>query len=123
MVTDLYAALGVETAAEAAQVRAAYLRLMRQHHPDLRPWDPVAQERARDLNAAFEVLGDPVKRAAYDRLRTPSRGTAAVTLVRAPASAYSEERASFRQSVSASVLRFAALLLALGVLLLTVAPQ
>lgn len=124
MRTDLYAALGVGPDAEATEIRAAYLRLMRLHHPDHRSGDPQAQERARHLNAAFDVLGDTVKRAAYDRLRARRERTAAVTVVGPRAAAYSPERDSFQRSFSASILRMVAVLVATGaVLLLAVAPQ
>ena len=64
---DHYEVLGVEKDVDARTLRAAYLARMRVHHPDLRPGD--AGERARQLNRAYEVLRDPARRAAYDRLR------------------------------------------------------
>ena len=67
MNNDHYEVLGVEQDVDARTIRAAYLARMRVHHPDLRPGD--AGERARQLNQAYEVLRDPVRRAAYDRLR------------------------------------------------------
>jgi DnaJ-class molecular chaperone len=128
MRTDLYATLGVDPDADAATVRAAYLRLMREHHPDHRPGDERAADAAREANAAYEVLGDAVKRAAYDRLRTP-RGhgkrapIAAVTIVRPPA--YSEERVVYQQAFSAATMKAGVVLLLVGVLLslLTFAVQ
>lgn len=58
-----YEVLGVSVRATAAEVRAAYRRAARDHHPDA-GGDP---RRMSDLNAAWHVLGDPVRRAAYDR--------------------------------------------------------
>lgn len=73
---DLYAILGVSTDAEPAVIRAAYLALVRLHHPDAAT-SPQEQARAelrtKDLNAAYAVLGDPKRRADYDALRRRPR--------------------------------------------------
>jgi hypothetical protein len=58
-----YEVLGVDIAASPEELRSAYRLAARDHHPDA-GGDPV---RMRDLNAAWHVLGDPVRRAAYDR--------------------------------------------------------
>jgi hypothetical protein len=58
-----YDVLGVSFGATVEEVRAAYRRAARDHHPDA-GGDPA---RMTDLNAAWHVLGDPVRRAAYDR--------------------------------------------------------
>jgi DnaJ domain len=58
-----YEVLGVEITATDAEVRAAYRRAARDHHPDAGGDD----RRMQDLNAAWQTLGDPVRRAAYDR--------------------------------------------------------
>ena len=58
-----YEVLGVSFGATAEEVRAAFRRAARDHHPDA-GGDPA---RMSDLNAAWHVLGDPVRRAAYDR--------------------------------------------------------
>ncbi len=80
-----YDALGVAPDAAPEDIRRAYLRLAREHHPDLQD-DPRAQDRAqarmRDINAAWSVLGDPGRRAAYDRDR--GRGGAAAGSPAAP---------------------------------------
>ena len=65
---DPYKILGVSPDADDAAVRAAYRALMRLYHPD-RNADPQAQLRAREVTAAFAVLGDPGKRTAYDASR------------------------------------------------------
>jgi molecular chaperone DnaJ len=65
---DYYAALGVAPGASAAEIRTAFRRLARQYHPDVNP-DPGAAERFRTIVAAYEVLSDPARRAAYDARR------------------------------------------------------
>jgi hypothetical protein len=65
MSANHYQILGVAPGADGAAIRAAYRALMRVYHPD-RNGDPEAQSRAREITAAFAVLGDPEKRAAYD---------------------------------------------------------
>jgi hypothetical protein len=62
---DHYRILGVAPGAEDAVIRAAYRALMRMYHPDTNS-DPKAQSRVREITAAFAVLGDPERRAAYD---------------------------------------------------------
>ncbi len=70
--------LQVDPAADAGVIDAAYRRLVREHHPDVSA-RPDAVQRTRELNAAYEVLRDPARRAAYDRERaaTTSRASAA----------------------------------------------
>ena len=68
MTPDHYEILGVAPGADGAVIRAAYRALMRTYHPD-RNDDPQAHARVRDITAAFAVLGDPEKRAAYDAAR------------------------------------------------------
>jgi curved DNA-binding protein CbpA len=70
---DHYGALGVHPTADHATIRAAYRRLVREVHPDVRPDDPEADEAARRLNAAWTVLSDSARRASYDRLRAARR--------------------------------------------------
>lgn len=64
---DHYATLGLDRRCTTAQIRAAYRLLVKRHHPDVNPDSPDATERARELNAAHEVLSDPERRRAYDR--------------------------------------------------------
>ncbi len=65
--TDLYALLGVERGADAATLKRAWRRLAMLHHPDRNPDDPDAVGRLAAINAAYDVLSDPERRALYDR--------------------------------------------------------
>jgi molecular chaperone DnaJ len=62
---DYYGILGVRRDASAEDIKRAYRRLAREYHPDVNP-DPVAQEKFKDINAAYEVLSDPQKREIVD---------------------------------------------------------
>ena len=63
---DLYAVLGVDRTADADAIRTAYRRLAREHHPDVNPDDPAAEERFKRVSAAHHVLSDPDNRKLYD---------------------------------------------------------
>jgi curved DNA-binding protein len=65
---DYYSALGVASDASADDIKRARRKLARKYHPDLSK-DPNAGERMKEINEAYEVLGDAEKRAAYDKLR------------------------------------------------------
>ena len=62
-----YATLGLDRRCTAAQIRAAYRLLAKQHHPDLNSGSCEAVKRTQALNAAHEILNDPERRLAYDR--------------------------------------------------------
>jgi curved DNA-binding protein CbpA len=64
---DLYQLLGVPPDASREEIAAAWRRQARAAHPDARPADTDAPGRFRALTQAWQVLGDPVRRAAYDR--------------------------------------------------------
>ena len=64
---DYYDILDVPRTADEKEIRQAYRRLARQHHPDVNPGDDTAAERFKEINAAYEVLSDADKRAKYDR--------------------------------------------------------
>lgn len=68
MEPDLYEVLQVHPAAEPEVIEAAFRRLSRKYHPDLNP-APGATEATQRLTAAYQVLRDPARRAAYDRDR------------------------------------------------------
>jgi hypothetical protein len=64
---DYYTVLGVRRDASLEQIAEAYRRMARKCHPDANPDDPQAERQFMKVQAAFEVLSDPAKRAAYDR--------------------------------------------------------
>jgi molecular chaperone DnaJ len=65
---DFYRVLGVSRDTSDEAIKKAYRKLVFQHHPDRNPDSMQAEAKIRDLNAAYEVIGDPEKRRTYDRL-------------------------------------------------------
>jgi curved DNA-binding protein len=79
---DYYKIMGVDRNADENTIRRAYRKLAKKYHPDKNPGNKQSEEKFKAINEAYEVLGDPQKRAKYDRLsdsyRTrQSRGGAA----------------------------------------------
>jgi len=64
---DYYQILGVSRNASEKEIKQAYRRLARKHHPDLNPGDKSAEEKFKEMNAAYEVISDPEKRKKYDQ--------------------------------------------------------
>ncbi|MFZ5907552.1 MAG: molecular chaperone DnaJ [Nitrospirota bacterium] len=64
---DYYKTLGVNRDASQDEVKKAFRKLARKYHPDLNPGDKVAEQKFKELNEAYEVLGDSKKRAEYDQ--------------------------------------------------------
>jgi DnaJ-class molecular chaperone len=64
---DPYTVLGVSRLAEAAEIKSAYRKAAKKHHPDQNAGDPKAQARFAELNQAHEILSDPAKRDEFDR--------------------------------------------------------
>ena len=66
---DYYGVLGVPKNASAAEIKKAYRKLAQQFHPDANPGNVEAEDRFKEISAAYDVLGDAEKRASYDRVR------------------------------------------------------
>src|SRR3954471_6495804 len=64
---DLYKTLGVDKKASQDDIKKAYRKLARKYHPDRNPDDAQAEGRFKEVQAAYDVLGDPDKRKQYDR--------------------------------------------------------
>lgn len=63
---DYYKVLGIDKKASAADIKKAYRKLAMKYHPDKNPDDKLAEEKFKELNEAYEVLGDEEKRKKYD---------------------------------------------------------
>src|SRR5215210_8736269 len=69
---DPYGLLDVARTATDDDVRKAYRRLARKHHPDANPDDPHAEERFKEIQQAYETLSNPKRRRDYDERSRPS---------------------------------------------------
>src|ERR1700737_1361771 len=65
--TDPYETLGVSKDASQEAIQKAYRRLAKKFHPDLNPGNKQAEEKFKDISTAYDLLGDPQKRARFDR--------------------------------------------------------
>ena len=63
---DYYEVLGVSKTADAAAIKKAYRKLAKKYHPDTNAGDPVAEEKLKEVNEAYDVLGDEKKSSAVD---------------------------------------------------------
>jgi molecular chaperone DnaJ len=64
---DYYALLGVSRDAKPEEIRKAYRHLARKHHPDVNPGNKAAEEKFKEISAAYEILSDEKKRKIYDQ--------------------------------------------------------
>ncbi len=64
---DYYQTLGVERGADAEEIRKAYRKLARKHHPDLNPGDKSAEDRFKKVQEAYDILSEPKKKQMYDQ--------------------------------------------------------
>jgi DnaJ-class molecular chaperone len=95
---DLYTVLGVGRDASPDEIRGAYRRAARASHPDLHRNDALAAERFKQVQTAYEVLGDSDRRAAYDDSLAPSASTG-----QAPARAVAEAPVSLARELGETV--------------------
>ena len=65
---DYYQTLGVSKTSSEKEIKQAFRKLARKHHPDVNPGDKTAEANFKEINEAYEVLGDPEKRRKYDDL-------------------------------------------------------
>src|SRR5437763_1129489 len=65
---DYYSTLGVAKTASEKEIKQAYRKLARKHHPDVKPGDKSTETRIKEQNEAYEVLSDAAKRTRYDEL-------------------------------------------------------
>jgi DnaJ-class molecular chaperone len=65
---DYYSTLGVAKTATEKEIKQTFRKLARKHHPDVNPGDKAAEAKFKEINEAYEVLGDPAKRKKYDEL-------------------------------------------------------
>src|SRR5207237_9437745 len=66
---DYYAVLGLQKGATEKEITRAYRKLAKQHHPDANPGNKDAEEKFKDISAAYDVLSDAAKRKEYDEVR------------------------------------------------------
>lgn len=75
MAADPYTTLGVKKDAAPADIQKAYRRLAKKLHPDLNPGDKTAEDKFKEVSAAYDLLSDPEKRARFDRGDIDASGT------------------------------------------------
>jgi DnaJ-class molecular chaperone len=74
LANDPYAELNLQRSASADEVRKAFRKLAKQYHPDANPGNAAAEEKFKQVSAAFDILSDPVKRAKFDKREIDAEG-------------------------------------------------
>src|SRR3977135_3768603 len=75
LAADPYITLGVKKDATPDDIQKAYRRLAKKLHPDLNPGNKTAEEKFKEVSAAYDMLSDPEKRARFDRGEIDASGT------------------------------------------------
>src|SRR6202158_2743976 len=75
LAVDPYTTLGVKKHATQEEIQKAYRRLAKKLHPDLNPGNKIAEEKFKEVSAAYDLLSDPDKRARFDRGEIDASGT------------------------------------------------
>src|SRR6202140_49186 len=75
LAVDPYTTLGVKKHATQEEIQKAYRRLAKKLHPDLNPGNKIAEDKFKEVSAAYDLLGDPDKRARFDRGEIDASGT------------------------------------------------
>lgn len=82
MQIDFYQVLEISRDASESMIKQSYRRLVLRYHPDLNPENPSAESKIREINLAYEILGDVGKKTKYDRTLTPPEDTAEMDKLR-----------------------------------------
>jgi DnaJ-class molecular chaperone len=75
LMRDPYDILGVAKDADIKEIKKAYRKLARQHHPDLHPGDRASEDRFKEVSSAYDFLSDPDRKAKYDRGEIDAAGS------------------------------------------------
>src|SRR6266481_2973711 len=93
---DYYSTLGVAKTATEKEIKQAYRKMARKHHPDVNQGDTSAESRFKEVSEAYEVRGDPEKRRKYDELGANWRMYDQPGAQQRPPGAYAQPGAGFR---------------------------